>query len=49
MPKNSRNDSPTNIDKHGLENIKGQFLIYQAEDDKLKLDVQFEDESVWPI
>src|SRR5690554_7614844 len=26
---------------------KGQFLIYQAEDGKLKLDVRFEDESVW--
>ena len=26
---------------------KGQFLIYQAEDGELKLDVRFEDESVW--
>ena len=26
---------------------KGQFLVYQAEDGKLKLDVRFEDESVW--
>lgn len=26
---------------------KGQFLVYQAEDGKLKIDVRFEDESVW--
>lgn len=26
---------------------KGHFLIYQAEDGQLKLDVRFEDESVW--
>jgi hypothetical protein len=25
----------------------GQFLVYQAEDGKLKLDVRFEDETVW--
>lgn len=29
------------------ETPKGQFLIYQAEDGQLKLDVRFEDESVW--
>lgn len=29
------------------EAAKGQFLVYQAEDGKLKLDVRFEDESVW--
>jgi hypothetical protein len=29
------------------EQSKGQFLVYQAEDGKLKLDVRFEDESVW--
>ncbi len=29
------------------ETAKGQFLVYQAEDGKLKLDVRFEDESVW--
>lgn len=34
-------------DEHGLEPAKGQFLVYQAEDGKLKLDVRFEDESVW--
>lgn len=30
-----------------MEPAKGQFLVYQAEDGKLKLDVRFEDESVW--
>lgn len=29
------------------EPTKGQFLVYQAEDGQLKLDVRFEDESVW--
>lgn len=29
------------------EQAKGQFLVYQAEDGQLKLDVRFEDESVW--
>jgi hypothetical protein len=30
-----------------LNRAKRQFLVYQAEDGKLKLDVRFEDESVW--
>ena len=30
-----------------MEAAKGQFLVYQTEDGKLKLDVRFEDESVW--
>lgn len=30
-----------------MEPARGQFIVYQAEDGKLKLDVQFEDESVW--
>jgi len=30
-----------------MDPAKGQFLVYQAEDGKLKLDVRFEDESVW--
>lgn len=35
-------------DNHSVpEASKGQFLVYQAEDGKLKLDVRFEDESVW--
>jgi hypothetical protein len=34
-------------EKHGIESAKGQFLVYQAEDGELKLDVRFEDESVW--
>ena len=34
-------------DELGREHSKGQFLVYQAEDGKLKLDVRFEDDSVW--
>ena len=34
-------------EKYELEPAKGQFLVYQAEDGNLKLDVRFEDESVW--
>ena len=30
-----------------IDPAKGQFLIYQAENGTLKLDVRFEDESVW--
>jgi hypothetical protein len=33
--------------KHESEQPKGQFLVYQAENGKLKIDVRFEDESVW--
>jgi hypothetical protein len=29
------------------EESKGQFLIYQSEDGKLKLDVRLEEETVW--
>nr|HPG36782.1 hydroxyacid dehydrogenase [bacterium] len=35
------------MEKHETESARGQFLVYQAEDGKLKLDVRFEDESVW--
>jgi len=34
-------------EEQGVEPSKGQFLVYQAEDGTLKLDVRFEDESVW--
>lgn len=27
--------------------LEGQFLVYQAEDGKLKIDVRFEGETVW--
>lgn len=47
MPNNSKKDPPLNPEDHGLESAKGQFLVYQAEDGKLKLDVRFENESVW--
>jgi len=43
MPKKPQ----TGTDELGLERSKGQFLVYQAEDGKLKLDVRFEDDSVW--
>lgn len=43
---NHKNKPQMNTDERGLETAKGQFLVYQAEDGKLKLDVRFEDESV---
>ncbi len=30
-----------------MESSRGQFLIYETEDGKLKMDVRFENESVW--
>lgn len=36
-----------NNEKNNQESPKGQFLVYQAEDGKLKLDVRFEGETVW--
>jgi len=47
MPNKSKKEPPLNPNDQGLEPAKGQFLVYQAEDGKLKLDVRFEDESVW--
>jgi hypothetical protein len=47
MPNDSKKEPPLNPDASGFEPAKGQFLVYQAEDGKLKLDVRFEDESVW--
>ncbi len=45
---NNENNSKFSIVNSKLsEAPKGQFLVYQAEDGKLKLDVRFEDESVW--
>lgn len=34
-------------ESHVTEPSKGQFLVYQAEDGTLKLDVRLEGESVW--
>ena len=34
-------------DGYGLEKARGQFLVYQAEDGTLKLDVRLEDENIW--
>ena len=45
-----KNKSATNTHNPSLpsgEAAKDQFLVYQAEDGRLKLDVRFEDESVW--
>jgi hypothetical protein len=45
-----KNKSATGTHNSSLasgETAKGPFLVYQAEDGKLKLDVRFEDESVW--
>jgi len=35
------------MNKHELEKSKGQFLVYQAQDGTLKLDVRLEDETLW--
>lgn len=35
------------VEIKGFESAIGQFLVYQAEDGKLKLDVRLEGESVW--
>jgi len=43
MPKKPQMDA----EEHGLEPAKGQFLVYQAEDGRLKLDVRLEGETVW--
>lgn len=37
----------TNEITEATDPAKGQFLIYQAEDGELKIDVRFENESVW--
>ena len=33
--------------EHGMEPSKGQFLVYEAPDGQLKLDVRLEEETVW--
>jgi hypothetical protein len=33
--------------KHATEKVRGQFLVYRAEDGTLKLDVRLENETVW--
>ena len=33
--------------KQGIESSKGQFLLYKAEDGKIKIDVRLADETVW--
>ncbi len=36
-----------NDENHQLEQSRGQFLLYQAEDGSMKLEVRLEDETVW--
>ena len=36
-----------NDENHQIEQSRGQFLLYQAEDGRMKLDVRLEDETVW--
>ena len=36
-----------NHERHEIEQARGQFLVYQAEDGRLKLEVRLEDETVW--
>ena len=36
-----------NDESHQIEQSRGQFLVYQAEDGRMKLDVRLEDETVW--
>jgi hypothetical protein len=40
-------EQPTATDEQSLEEAKGQFLVYQAENGRLKLDVRLEGETVW--
>ena len=44
---NCKKENQKITSEQAVERGKGQFLVYQAEDGKLKLDVRFEDESVW--
>ena len=36
-----------NDENHQIEPSRGQFLVYQAEDGSMKLEVRLEDETVW--
>jgi len=44
---NDDKKSQMKVDQHGQESAKGQFLVYQAEDGKVKLDVRLDNETVW--
>ena len=35
------------MSEQGMEPSRGQFLVYEAADGELKLDVRLEDETVW--
>lgn len=47
MPNKQKKEPPLNPEDNRVEQPKGQFLVYQTEDGKLKIDVRFEDDSVW--
>ncbi len=48
MNKRSNNTRHSELTPKALgQDARGQFLIYQAEDGKLKLDVRLEGETVW--
>ena len=36
-----------NNENHQIEHSRGQFLVYRAEDGRMKLDVRLENETVW--
>ncbi len=45
--KKSTDSGQNNLDQQPLDTAKVQFLLYLAEDGELKIDVRFEDDSVW--
>jgi hypothetical protein len=45
-----RSEPPLDIEKHGSEGnlpAKGQLLVYQADNGKIRIDVRLEHETVW--
>jgi len=46
MTHNSQDNDET-ADKNELAMPKGELLVYQTEDGRVKLDVRLEDETVW--
>lgn len=47
MADNAKTSIQDDIEQQPLDTAKGQFLLYLAEDGELKIDVRFEDDSVW--
>ena len=48
LPPGDGVDSCTNAGTHANPPSKGQFLVYQAEDGQVKIDVRLEGETAWP-